>query len=231
MKMFTLACLIFSVSTLVNAQLSADIYSTTCPNVTAIVRREVFKAIKTETRIAASLVRLHFHDCFVNGCDLVLLDGSDGEKSAFPNVNSLREFDVVDTIKTSIENICSGVVSCADILAIAARDSILLIISINSNYKIWGFKTRGCRKSTNDSEIPKPHVEVQFLLVLGLKVSLEVRAARQSISVASNFSITFILSQTFVAMLYLIKYGLFIFYAAWISNIIAIVVESEATAK
>ncbi|OVA13079.1 Plant peroxidase [Macleaya cordata] len=78
-------------------------------------------------RMAASLVRLHFHDCFVNGCDAsVLLDGSDGEKSAFPNVNSVRGFDVVDTIKKAVEDKCSGVVSCADILTIAARDSVLL---------------------------------------------------------------------------------------------------------
>ncbi|KAJ1400686.1 Secretory peroxidase [Sesbania bispinosa] len=81
-----------------------------------------------EMRMGASLLRLHFHDCFVNGCDgSILLDGGDdGEKSALPNVNSVRGFDVVDTIKSSVESECSGVVSCADILTIAARDSVLL---------------------------------------------------------------------------------------------------------
>ncbi|KAG5517656.1 hypothetical protein RHGRI_038147 [Rhododendron griersonianum] len=47
-------------------QLSSDFYSTTCPNLLQIVRKEVQNAIKTETRMAASLLRLHFHDCFVN---------------------------------------------------------------------------------------------------------------------------------------------------------------------
>ncbi|GAV88453.1 peroxidase domain-containing protein [Cephalotus follicularis] len=119
----------------VRTQLSSDFYSKTCPNALQIVRTEVLKAIKTETRMAASLVRLHFHDCFVNGCDAsILLDGSDGEKFAGPNLNSARGFEVVDTIKAAVETACSGVVSCADILAIAARDSVVL--SGGSTWKV-----------------------------------------------------------------------------------------------
>ncbi|XP_074569286.1 peroxidase 40 [Curcuma longa] len=80
--------------------------------------------------MAASLLRLHFHDCFVNGCDAsVLLDDTAemvGEKTAGPNANSLRGFDVVEGIKAELEMACPETVSCADLLAIAARDSVLL---------------------------------------------------------------------------------------------------------
>jgi len=47
-------------------QLSATFYSTTCSNVSSIVRNAVQQALTSDTRIAASLIRLHFHDCFVD---------------------------------------------------------------------------------------------------------------------------------------------------------------------
>lgn len=67
----------------------------------------------------------------MQGCDAsVLLDDNDnfvGEKTAAPNVNSLRGFEVIDAIKSEIESICPQTISCADILAIAARDSVALV--------------------------------------------------------------------------------------------------------
>lgn len=46
--------------------LTHDFYATSCPDVLSIVKAEVKKAVKAELRMAASLTRLHFHDCFVN---------------------------------------------------------------------------------------------------------------------------------------------------------------------
>lgn len=49
-----------------NAQLSSTFYSSTCPSVSSIVRSVVQQALQSDSRIGASLTRLHFHDCFVN---------------------------------------------------------------------------------------------------------------------------------------------------------------------
>ncbi|PWA35009.1 hypothetical protein CTI12_AA613540 [Artemisia annua] len=71
---------------------SHDFYSRTCPNVFEAVGSVVRSAVSREKRMGASLLRLHFHDYFVNGCDgSVLLDDTPsftGEKTAGPNANS-----------------------------------------------------------------------------------------------------------------------------------------------
>lgn len=110
------------------AQLDYRFYFETCPNLTNIVRSGIRSAISNETRIAASLLRLHFHDCIVNGCDgSILLDDTTtmkGEKNANPNKNSVRGFEVIDAIKADVEKACPAIVSCTDILALAAREAV-----------------------------------------------------------------------------------------------------------
>lgn len=49
-----------------DGKLKPNYYSEKCPQALSIVEAGVVAAIKNETRVGASLLRLHFHDCFVN---------------------------------------------------------------------------------------------------------------------------------------------------------------------
>ncbi|CAL5200719.1 unnamed protein product [Lathyrus oleraceus] len=85
-KLFVTLSIISLLTSSTNAQLINNFYATTCPSLQTIVRNTMISAIKTEARIGASILRLFFHDCFVNGCDgSILLDDTatfTGEKSA-----------------------------------------------------------------------------------------------------------------------------------------------------
>ncbi|KAF7816207.1 Cationic peroxidase 1 [Senna tora] len=146
-----------------SAQLTPDFYHKICPQALPIIKSVVRTAIKRERRMGASLLRLHFHDCFVNGCDgSVLLDDTStftGEKTALPNINSIRGFEVVDQIKAAVDKACKRpVVSCADILAVAARDSVSILGGEAFNYQVLlGRKdARTASRDAANNNLPPP---------------------------------------------------------------------------
>jgi len=49
-----------------SAQLASNFYGTSCPSVLSVIKSAVDSAVSNEARMGASLLRLHFHDCFVN---------------------------------------------------------------------------------------------------------------------------------------------------------------------
>ncbi|CAN6457228.1 unnamed protein product [Victoria cruziana] len=110
--------------------LQYDFYRETCPEAELVIRKTVQDFVTKRPDVAPGLLRLVFHDCFVQGCDAsVLLDsrkGAPSEKEASANKNSLRGFDVIDAIKKRLEHICPLTVSCADIVVLSARDAIFL---------------------------------------------------------------------------------------------------------
>ena len=67
----------------------------------------------------------------MQGCDAsVLISSSNGdaEKDSDDNLSLAGDgFDTVIKAKQSVEAACPGIVSCADILALAARDVVVLV--------------------------------------------------------------------------------------------------------
>ncbi|KAL3524479.1 hypothetical protein ACH5RR_017313 [Cinchona calisaya] len=130
MALAIILALVLYLSCQIEAQLLVGFYNGSCPMAESIIREEVRKAFFKDKGIAPGLLRAHFHDCMVRGCDGSLLIDSvppnKAEKDGAPNGITLRGLEVVDCAKDRLEKECKGAVSCADILAYAARDSVVI---------------------------------------------------------------------------------------------------------
>ncbi|KAG6555234.1 hypothetical protein Mapa_003275 [Marchantia paleacea] len=111
--------------------LTSDFYSHSCPEATTLISNYIQKLVKNDSSLPAAFIRLHFHDCFVRGCDASVLlhsiPGNESELEGLPNKNSLRGLHLVGQLKAELEEICPGIVSCADLITLMARDSLQAI--------------------------------------------------------------------------------------------------------
>ncbi|KAK9994906.1 hypothetical protein SO802_024609 [Lithocarpus litseifolius] len=150
----------------VRSQLQVGFYRNLCNLAETIVKEEVRKGISRDEVVAAGLVRLHFHDCFVRGCDAsVLIDstpGNSAEQDSLANDPRLRGFEVIDRAKARLEAICKGVVSCADIVAFAARG---IMIAGGFGYEVPAGRRDGRTSLVNETftNLPPPTLNVDQL--------------------------------------------------------------------
>ena len=71
---------------------------------------------------------LRLFPSLIQGCDGSVLIDSPSEKDAIPN-QTLQGFEVIDAAKTAVEKECKGIVSCADILALASQLAVKQVLS------------------------------------------------------------------------------------------------------
>ncbi|XP_044476817.1 peroxidase 41-like [Mangifera indica] len=112
--------------------LDPDYYKTTCPDFNRVVLEQVQEKQAKFVTTAAATLRLYFHDCMTGGCDGSILIGStsdnQAEKEYEDNISLPGDaFDIIFRIKTALEMICPGVVSCADILTAATRNLLVIV--------------------------------------------------------------------------------------------------------
>ncbi|KAJ1292410.1 hypothetical protein BS78_02G389300 [Paspalum vaginatum] len=167
-SLIALSVVVAALSSAATAQLSSTFYDTSCPNALSTIKSGVDAAVAQEARMGASLLRLHFHDCFVQGCDAsVLLNDTatfTGEQTAFPNAGSIRGFGVIDSIKAQVEAICPQTVSCADILAVVARDSVVALGGPTWTPLLGRRDSTTASLSLANSNLPAPSSSLQTLI-------------------------------------------------------------------
>ncbi|RLN21983.1 peroxidase 5-like [Panicum miliaceum] len=141
-------------------------------NVEATVASVVQQYISADRGVGAGLIRLHFHDCFVKGCDAsVLIDPNpvnpDPEKGS-PSNGGLRGLEVIHDAKRRLEGACPGTVSCADILAFAARDASNVLSAGAINYGVPAGRRDGLASAAPDAtgSLPPPFARLDRLTEL-----------------------------------------------------------------
>ncbi|MFS8031330.1 putative peroxidase [Helianthus anomalus] len=164
----------------VQGDLQMGFYGTSCPKAEKIVQDYVNEHIPNAPSLAATLIRMHFHDCFVRGCDGSILlnvtssSGNQTEKVATPN-QTVRGFDFIDRLKSLVEAECPGIVSCADIIALAARDSIA--ITGGPSWKVPTGRRDGLLSNASEAlnQIPAPFDNITILIQKFANKSLDLK--------------------------------------------------------
>ncbi|KAL3643490.1 Peroxidase 19 [Castilleja foliolosa] len=156
-----------------NYQLSVDFYSKTCPQLDQLVASITSQQFKEAPVSAPATIRLFFHDCFVEGCDgSVLISSRAGnkelaEKDAEDNKElAVEAFESVNKAKALVESKCPGLVSCADILAIAARDFVHLAGGPYYQVKKGRWDGKISMASRVQSNLPRSNATVDELIKL-----------------------------------------------------------------
>ncbi|XP_073299676.1 peroxidase 73-like [Primulina huaijiensis] len=156
-----LSIILFSSS--ISAQLRPNFYSNTCPDVEKIVRTAVKAKFRQTFVTVPATLRLFFHDCFVSGCDASVIvastPGNKAEKDHPDNLSLAGDgFDTVIKAKAAVDKVarCKNRVSCADVLALATRDVIVLAGGPSYTVELGRLDGLSSTEASVNGNLPQP---------------------------------------------------------------------------
>ncbi|XP_057806744.1 LOW QUALITY PROTEIN: peroxidase 51-like [Salvia miltiorrhiza] len=146
-----------------SAQLSQNFYANVCPDVENIVKKAVSVKFSQTFVTVPATIRLFFHDCFVSGCDASVIvastAGNTAEKDHPDNLSLAGDgFDTVIKAKAAVDAVsrCKNKVSCADILALATRDAIVLAGGPTYPVELGRLDGLSSTSASVEGNLPKP---------------------------------------------------------------------------
>ncbi|CDP06722.1 unnamed protein product [Coffea canephora] len=149
------------------SDLQLNYYSESCPRAEEIIKEQVINLYHKHGNTAISWLRNIFHDCMVKSCDAsLLLDNAPGMESEKNSARSfgMRNFKYINTIKQALESECPGTVSCADIVALSARDGVVLLGGPEIEMKTGRKDSKVSHAADVDSLIPNHNDSMSSVL-------------------------------------------------------------------
>ncbi|KAL8480628.1 hypothetical protein ACS0TY_027245 [Phlomoides rotata] len=149
------------------SELQLNYYSQSCPRAEEIIKEQVTKLYHKHGNTAVSWIRNLFHDCVVKSCDASLLletaYGVESEKATSRSFG-MRNFKYINTIKGAVESECPLTVSCADIVALSARDGSILLGGPNMEMKTGRKDSKESYSSQVEKSIPNHNDSMSIVL-------------------------------------------------------------------
>lgn len=149
------------------SDLRLNYYSDSCPRAEEIIKEQVTSLYYKHGNTAVSWIRNLFHDCSVKSCDAsILLDTANGIKSEKESSRSfgMRNFKYVNTIKAALEKECPKTVSCADIVALSAREGAIMLGAPYIEMKTGRLDSKESYVSEVESSIPNHNDTMSLVL-------------------------------------------------------------------
>lgn len=170
--------LVLCYTSCVKSQLSVSFYDNTCPNLLSIVSSTYRSLASKDNVVSPSTLRLSMHDCFIQGCDGSILLSSTSSNSAerdyVDNDIPQQAFDTIQTIKKAAEASCPGVVSCADILALATREAVQFLGGPSWQVELGRRDSRTSFAANGDANIPQSNMDGDQLISIFSSKGLDV---------------------------------------------------------